>query len=80
MKPLAATAHGESADHRVQIAIMARSDVFREGRARKSCSTPGPKELFDIVNSVVATQLAEKPLLMPSLTAVLAEARRSGAP
>ena len=67
-----------SQDQGVQVAIMARSDVFREARARRINNTPGPKELFDIVNRVVATQLAEKPLLTPSLTAVLAEAHSSG--
>ncbi len=39
-----------------------------------------PKRLLDIHNDVVATQMAEKPLLLPSLTAVLAEARRCGVP
>ncbi len=39
-----------------------------------------PKRLFDIDNDVVATQMAEKPLPLPSLTAFLAEARRCGVP
>ncbi len=70
----------QCAYHRVQIAIMARSDVFRAVRARKINSTPGPKELFDLVNTVVASQLAEKPLPMPSLTAILAEAQKCNVP
>ena len=64
----------------MQIAIMARSDVFREARARKLNTTHGPTPLFRIVNQVVATHLAEKPLPLPSLAAVLTEARKSGAP
>ena len=70
----------QDADHGVQIAIVARTDVFRAGGPRKNNSTPGPKALFDLVNSVVATQLAEKPMPMPSLAAVLAEAHKCGGP
>ena len=43
----AATAEG---DPRLQIAVMIRCDVFRDFRARKINSIPGPAELFRVVN------------------------------
>ena len=70
----AATAEG---DPRMQIAIMIRCDVFRDSRARKINSIPGPAELFRVVNYVAAAQLAEVPLALPDLTEVLAEMDRS---
>ena len=60
-------------DRRVQIAVMLRSDVFRGARARKINSTSGPAELFNIVNTETAKHLAEQPLHLPDLAAVLAE-------
>ena len=57
----------------VQIAVMLRSDVFRAARARTINSTPGPKELFRIVNEETAKHLPEQPLHLPDLAAVLAE-------
>ena len=57
----------------MQIAIMLRTDVFRAARSRKIDSTPGPAELFEVVNEVVARHLAEEPLRLPELEAVLAE-------
>ena len=77
-------AHGEHsegcfwdgpASERVSIAVMLRTDVFREVRARKKDAVPGPRELFRIVNAETAKQLAEAPLYLPDLGAVLAEAR-----
>ena len=70
----AATAEG---DQRLQIAVMIRCDVFREFRARKSNSTPGPAEFFHVVNFAAAKHLAEVPVALPDLTEVLAEVART---
>ena len=55
-----------------QIAVMLRSDFYRQGRARKIDAVPGPAELFRIVNAETAQHLAEKPFPLPDLAAVLA--------
>ena len=52
---------------------MFRTDVFRESRARKINSCPGPLELYQIVNNETAKHLAEVPSYLPDLSAVLAE-------
>ena len=70
----AATAEG---DQRLQIAVMLRCDVFRNARARKKNSTPGPAEFFRVVNSPVAKHLADVPLALPDMTEVLAEVART---
>ena len=81
--------HGEHAAGRygegppseqVQIAVMLRSDVFRAARALKINCTPGPAELYRIVNSETARHLAEQPFHLPDLAAVIAEAREAGSP
>ena len=64
-------------DQRLQIAVMIRSDVFRDFRARKINSTPGPKEFFRVVNFTVAQHLAHVPVALPDLTEVLDEMTRS---
>ena len=64
-------------DQRLQIAVMIRSDVFRELRARKKNSTPGLVELFRVVNCTVAQHLADVPVALPDLTEVLAEVART---
>ena len=56
---------------------MIRSDVFRELRARKKNSTPGPVEFFRVVNCTVAQHLAHVPVALPDLTEVLAEVART---
>ena len=60
---------------RLLIAVMIRSDVFRDFRARKIDSTPGPKEFFHVVNYAVAEHLALVPVALPDLTEVLDELR-----
>ena len=70
----AATAEG---DQRLQIAVMIRCDVFRDFRARKINSIPGPSELFRIVNYAAARHLADVPVALPDLTEVLAEVARA---
>ena len=60
-------------DRRLQIAVMIRSDVFRDCRARKINAVPGPAEFFGVVNFAVARHLAEVPVALPDLTEVLAE-------
>ena len=75
-------AHGEEAagtfgegapTEQIQIAVMLRTDVFRAARARTINSSPGPVELFSIVNTETAKHLAQQPFPMPDLAAVLAE-------
>ncbi len=75
--------HGEHAagsygggppSEQVQIAVMLRTDVFRAARARTINATPGPAELFEIVNSATARHLAD----LPDLAAVIAESRETG--
>ena len=56
---------------RLQIAVMLRSDVSRNARARKINAIPGPAELFHIVNRETAKHLAEQPLHLPDLAAVI---------
>ena len=52
--------HGDQAEgcygtaEKIQIAVMFRTDVFRYARARKMNSRPGPRELYDIVNTETA--------------------------
>ena len=60
----------------VQMAVMLRSDVFRCARARKANATPGPTELFQIVNDETALHLATQTFRLPSLAEVVAESRR----
>ena len=51
----AAGSYGEGPpSEQVQIAVMLRSDVFGAARARRLNATPGPGELFRIVNSETA--------------------------
>ena len=64
-------------DTRLQIALMLRCDVFRDFRARKVDSTPGPAEFFRVVNYALAEYLAEVPVALPDLTEVLAEVSRA---
>ena len=80
-------AHGEHAagsygegppSEQVQITVMLRTDVFRAARARRINATPGPTELFRIVNNETARHLAEQPFHLPDLTAVIAESRVAG--
>ena len=59
----------------VQIAVMLRSDVFREKISRKINAMPGPAELFIVVNTETAKHLADHPFRLPDLDAVLAESR-----
>ena len=61
------------AAEQVQIAVMLRTDVYREGRARKLNAIPGKVELFRIVNAETAKHLAETLFPLPDLAAVLAE-------
>ena len=63
----------------LQIAVMLRSDYFRSARARKIDSTPGPAELFPVVNKEVAKYIAQEPFFLPDLAAVLAESRATAA-
>ena len=62
---------------RVEIAVMFRSDVFREVRARKKNTCPGPKELFSLVNDETAKHLDAEPFFLPDLSEVLAESSDS---
>ena len=64
-------------DEGLQIAVQIRCDVFRDFRARKINSTPGPTELFRVVNYVAAQHLANVPVALPDLSEVLAEVART---
>ena len=61
-----------------QIAVMLRTDVFRGVRARKINAAPWPWELYRIVNTETAKHLADEPLHLPDLAAVIAEQHHSG--
>ncbi len=62
----------------IEIAVMLRSDVFREARARVINSTPGPAETFHLVNREVARHIAEQPFYLPDLGDVIAESKPLG--
>ena len=49
-----------------KIVILFRSDCFAGNRGRVMASKPGPSQVFDIVNSVIAAKLARAPLLCPT--------------
>ena len=72
-----APAETAKGDQRLQIAVMIRSDVFRECRARKINSTPRPADFFRVVNCTVAQHWADVPAALPDLTEVLAEVART---
>ena len=57
----------------VHIAVMLRTDVFREERASSMSTKPTPGRVFDIVNQVVASSLATAPLCFPDLGTCIAE-------
>ena len=61
-------------EEQVQIAVMLRTDVFRAARTRTLNATPGPAELFHIVNEQTAKHVSQEPFRLPGLDAVLAEA------
>ena len=63
----------EEKDQRLQIAVMLRCDVFRDFRARRINSTPGPADFFHVVNYAAAMHLASVPVALPDLAEVLAE-------
>ena len=73
-KVAAVTAKG---DQRLQIAVMIRSDVFRDFRARNISSTLGLAEFFRVVNDAVGKYLADVPVALPDLTDVLSEVARA---
>ena len=72
-----APAETAKGDQRLQIAVMIRSDVFRDCRARKINATPGPAEFFHVVNYAAARHLADVPVALPDLTEVLVEVART---
>ena len=52
------------------VAVMIRSDVFANTRARKMKGKPTPIDVFDLVNKVVAQHLATNPLTLPDFASV----------
>ena len=67
-------AHGEHAagsygcgppSEQVQIAVMLRTDVCRAARARTLNATPGPAELFEIVNNATARHFGRAAFVPP---------------
>ena len=75
-----APAETAKGDQRLQIAVMIRCDVFRDCRARTINSTPGPVELFRVLNYAVAEHLAEVPVALPDLAEVLQQAGAEASP
>ena len=63
----------DSDSNGVQIAVMFRTDVFRDARARNKNARPGPQSLYDVVNTETAKHMAEVPFDLPDLSDVLAE-------
>ena len=53
-------------DEGVHIAVMLRTAVFAEARARCSLSRASPAEVYDAVNDIVAKNLATRPLRLPT--------------
>ena len=64
----------------LQIAVMIRSDVFRELRAHKKNSTPGPVDFSSVVSRTVAQHLVDVPVALPGLTEVMPEVARMSTP
>ena len=64
----AAESDGPAKTNGYLLAVMVRCDVYRHNRARKLDAIPSPVDVFDIVNSLVAAQLAKAPLILPSFT------------
>ena len=60
----------------IHIAVMLRTDVFREERARSMSTRPTPSAVFDTVNQVVASRLASHPLQFPDLGSCISELER----
>ena len=56
----------------MHLAVMIRSAVFAEARARSSGSRASPAEVYDAVNDFVAKNLATRPLRLPTFTECLA--------
>ena len=55
----------------MRVAVMIRSDVFAEARARCSSSLASPVEVYRAVNAVVANNLATRRLRLPTCTECL---------
>ena len=53
-------------DEGVNIAVMFRSAVLGKAWARSSSSRASPAEVYDVVNDIVARNLATKDLRLPS--------------
>ena len=60
-----------SGEQAVEITIMFRSDVFRHGQACKKKDKPTPVDLFDIVNTVVASHLSSDHMVLPEFANVV---------
>jgi hypothetical protein len=61
--------HNSQESEPMNIAVMIRSDVFRHNRARALNNKPGPSDVFDIVNAIVAQHLATATLQLPTFEA-----------
>ena len=60
----------------VHVTVMLHTDVFRAERSRATKFKPKPEAVFDIVNEVVASRLAARPLGFPCFSSCLAEHSR----
>lgn len=54
------------------VTVMFRSDVFRHARSRQMKLPPSPADVFQVVNAIVAEQLANYPLRVPRWEEVVA--------
>ena len=63
-----------ASDGGLLIAVMLRSDVFRNSRARQLLGKPTPVKIYDIVNDVVAEHLAAQPVILPDFADVVRHA------
>ena len=68
-------AAGEAASaqtQRLHIAVMIRSDFFRHAQSRRLSGRPTPAEVYEAVNQIVARELRQRPLLLPTLCECMA--------
>ena len=57
------------------VTVMFRSDVFRHARSRQMKLPPSPADVFQVVNAIVAEQLANFPLRVPRWEEVVARGK-----
>ena len=56
----------------VHLTVMLRADVFQAGASRRMINKAQPHDVFDRVNSILASKLALEPLELPTLAECIA--------